>query len=96
MTTSEQHRHEFFDFLRDQWGPERAGQLMGLLPPAGIPELTTKADLAVLRAELVSEFSGFRAEMHRAFARQTRIYVLSCAAIWVSGLGLAFTAARFA
>jgi hypothetical protein len=81
-------RFEFFEFVRDQWGTERAGQLMDLLPPAGATDLVTSDQLRRELAEL-------RVEMHDGFARiadrvadQTRVIVLAVVGLWLSGLGL--------
>ncbi|HVM41753.1 MAG TPA: hypothetical protein VM618_13340 [Acidimicrobiia bacterium] len=56
MTGSEVVRHRVFDAFQRSHGVEVASDLMELLPPAGLPELATKQDLAVLKADLVGEF----------------------------------------
>ena len=95
MATNEQERLEFSEFVRGEWGSERAGQLMELLPPAGMRDLATKTELRAEIAEL-------RAEMHQGFGRihekigdQTRTLVLAMIGTSVSGVTLAFAAARF-
>ncbi len=60
---SEQAPHEFVDLIRDQWGPEHAGQLMELLPPAGARELATRDDLALTRVELRGEMAELRSDL---------------------------------
>ncbi len=92
MATDEQERLEFFEFIRGEWGPQRAGQLMELLPPVGMRDLATKADLADLRVEM---HSGF-ARVYEKMGDQTRTLVLAMAGTWVGAIGLAFAAARFA
>lgn len=69
MTITESRRLALFESAKTSWGADTAQTLMDLLPPD--PDaLATKADLAVLGSDL-------RAEMHRAFAEQTRTLVLA-------------------
>lgn len=61
----EEMRHEVYEELKRAHGPRFAGAIMEMLPPAGVPELSTKADLAVLKSDfdgLRAEFTGLRAE----------------------------------
>ncbi len=65
MTVNEEMRHRVYEGLKALRGAEFAGAMMEMLPPAGVPELATKADLAVLESklnELRVEFGGLRAE----------------------------------
>lgn len=89
-------RFEFFEFVRDRWGPERAGQLMDLLPSAGADELVTKDHLRAEMASLRSETADLRSELADRIADQTRTLVLVMMTLWLSGIALAFTAARLA
>lgn len=60
-----------------------------MLPPAGVPELATKADLAILNAELAAEVGSLREEMQRALREQTNRFIG-----WMMGaVGLAVGAA---
>ena len=96
-------RHEFYEFIREEWGPARAGQLMDLLPPFDWSEFATKSDLRVLGAELRHEMADLRVEMHDGFrqlsetlASHTRTIVLAIVAMWISGVAFAVAAARLA
>jgi hypothetical protein len=89
-------RLSFFEFVGDQWGRDRAGQLMDLLPPVSAAELVTKQDLAVVAADLRTEIAQLRAELTARIADQTRTIVIAVVTLWVSGMALAFTAARLA
>ena len=65
------------------------------LLPMDLPQLATKQDLAVLSAELRGEISGLRAEMHELFREQTNRILMFVLPTMLSGVGLAFVAARF-
>ena len=103
MATNEQERLEFFEFVRGEWGVERAAQLMELLPPVGMSELATKTDVADVRAEVAelrgdlrTEMADLRTELGTEMADQTRTLVLAMAGMWAGGIGLASAAAHFA
>jgi hypothetical protein len=81
-------RFDFFEFVRNRWGPERASQLMDMLPPAGADELVTTSHL---RAEM----ADIRSELADRIADQTRTLLLAMMTLWISGIALAFIAARF-
>jgi hypothetical protein len=105
---NEETRLSFFEFVSDQWGRERAGQLMDMLPPVGYADLATKQDLAVLGSELRQEMAELRidlidrmsdltnrmADLTNRVADMTRILVIAMLTLWVSGIALAFVAAR--
>jgi hypothetical protein len=57
MTTTESRRLALFESARTSWGQETAPTLMDLLPPDP-DRLATKADLAVLGAELDKRISA--------------------------------------
>lgn len=63
MAISEAARSDLYTGLRDVLGPERAETLMSAIPLHDFDEVATKADLAILRAELMGEISGLRAEL---------------------------------
>lgn len=71
MTVNEEMRHEVYDAFKASYGERVAGAIMEMMPPAGIPELATKADLAVLKADfdaLQSEFGTLQGEFDAKFA----------------------------
>lgn len=67
-------RHDVFEAFRASHGRELAAKLMQLLPPAGVPELATKADVEVLRVEMAGEFALVREEMRSLEARVTALF----------------------
>ncbi|HWJ97052.1 MAG TPA: hypothetical protein VNQ33_02765 [Acidimicrobiales bacterium] len=72
MTIAESRRLALFESAKASWGADTAQTLMDLLPPD--PDaLATKADLAVLGAELRAEMAG-----------QTRTLVLAMLTIEVT------------
>jgi hypothetical protein len=81
-----EQRFDFFEFVADQWGRERAAQLMGLLPGGNVEELATKADLRAATAEL-------EARLLSKMNDQTRTILLANVAMWMSGIGAALAIA---
>lgn len=72
MPVNEETRHEVYEAFKASHGPNIAGARLEMLPPAGVPELATKADLAVLEAKLsavesrlAGRIEGVRAEMQK-------------------------------
>lgn len=63
MAISEAARSDLYTGLRDVLGPERAETLMSAIPLHDFDEVATKADLAILRAELMGEIRGLRVEL---------------------------------
>ena len=93
MTVDDRRRLELFDAARTQLGEGPAGTLMELLPVPG-DELATRQDLALTRAELRAEMAELRTEMHDLFREQTTRILLVVVPTMLSGVGLAFAAAR--
>ena len=54
MTVNEESRHEVFEAFKASHGTKIAGALLEMLPPAGVPELATKGDLAIVRADIAA------------------------------------------
>ena len=54
MTVNEESRHEVFEAFKASHGTKIAGVLLEMLPPAGVPELATKGDLAIVRADIAA------------------------------------------
>jgi hypothetical protein len=94
MSVEERRRLELYDAARTILGEAAADTLLELLP-MDLPQLATKQDLAVLSAELRGEISGLRAEMHELFREQTNRILMFVLPTMLSGVGLAFVAARF-
>lgn len=67
MAGSRATRQRVFEAIEASDGTEVASDLLELMPPAGLPELATKQDLAVLKAEILTathqEFASVRAEL---------------------------------
>ena len=106
MTVPDSRRLALFDHARSAFGEDAATTLMDLLPPDHT-ELATKADLRVtesaLRADMADLRTDLRTEMHQGFAgmykalaEQTRTLVLTSVGIMLTGISLAFAAARLA
>lgn len=98
MSVEERRRLELYEAVRERLGDGPAITLMELLP-VDASQLATKQDLAVfaaeIRSELGSEIGGLRAEMHDLFREQTNRILMFVLPTMLSGIGLAFAAARF-
>ena len=84
MSVTEFQRHQVFQWLEANMGPEKAAVMMDLLPPVGWGDVATNGDLAVLRSEVRAEIAGvrtevaeLRGEMHEQLGHMTRTIVLS-------------------
>ncbi len=58
MSIDERARHELHAGLDELLGPERAGTLMGYLPPVGWADVATRRDLDALEQRLRSTASS--------------------------------------
>jgi hypothetical protein len=58
VAISEKERRELFNRLEEALGPEGAGTLMDMLPPAGWADVATKHDLAALEQRLGQRIDG--------------------------------------
>lgn len=63
MAISEAARSDLYTGLRDVLGPDRTETLMSAIPLHDLDEVATKADIAVLRAELKTDIAQLRSEM---------------------------------
>ena len=52
VAVDEETRNEVFEAFKVSHGAKIAGALLEMLPSAGVPELATKADLALVRTEM--------------------------------------------
>lgn len=93
MSVDERRRHELYEHAKSHWGEEAAVTLMELLPPVGWADVATKDDLASLGRELRADL---RAELQRELREQTNRILAFVVPTMLSGVGLAFVAARFA
>jgi hypothetical protein len=73
VAISEKERHELFNRLEEALGPEGAGTLMDMLPPAGWADVATKQDLAALTSRIdgLDQVFVTKAELHA----QTRTFI---------------------
>ena len=86
MTVTDSRRLALFDHARSAWGEDAATTLMELLP-MDPDELATKADLHATEHAL-------RVELYKALSEQTRTLILTSVGIMLTGISLAFAAAR--
>ena len=63
MAVTEQQRHQLLAWFEERMGEERAATMMELLPPADRSELATKADLALVRADVAGLRAEFKADL---------------------------------
>ena len=72
-------RVEVYEALKTAHGEKVANAFMEMLPPAGVPELATKADVALLGADLRAEIAQLRGEfgerLERGLREQTTRFV---------------------
>jgi hypothetical protein len=95
MQIDERTRREMYEQFEAVLGAQTADALMEHLPPAGWAEVATKSDLNLTTAELRSSMDALGnrllAHMHREITRVIMWFVPTM----LSGVGLAFAAARF-
>jgi hypothetical protein len=77
MAAREEAHLALLQKLSDVLGPENAATMMTPYFTVDWTALATKDDLDGVRLEMRAEIADLRAEMHRGFAVQTRVYVLS-------------------
>jgi hypothetical protein len=94
MQIDERTRREMYEQLEAVLGAQTADALMEHLPPVGWAEVATKSDLHFTTAELRSSMDALEnrllAQMHREITRLILWFVPTM----LSGVGLAFAAAR--
>ena len=95
MQIDERTRREMYEHLEAVLGTQTADALMEHLPPVGWADVATKSDLNFTTAELRSSMDALEnrllAQMHREITRVIMWFVPTM----LSGVGLAFAAARF-
>jgi hypothetical protein len=95
MQIDERTRREMYEQLEAVLGAQTADALMEHLPPVGWAEVATKSDLNFTTADLRSSMDALEnrllAQMHREITRVIMWFVPTM----LSGVGLAFAAARF-
>lgn len=96
---TERARRDLYEHAEETWGKEAADTLMAHLPPVGWADVATKtdvaalaaatkADVALLRKDLVIVEERLTAQLHKELAKQTRVFfaMTLTAVIAVSGL----------
>jgi len=91
MQIDERTRREMYEQLEAALGAQTADALMEHLPPVGWAEVATKSDLAAMRVDIEALEYRVLAQMHREITRVIMWFVPTM----LSGVGLAFAAARF-
>ena len=91
MQIDERTRREMYEQLEAVLGAQTADALMEHLPPVGWAEVATKSDLAAMRVDIEALEFRVLAQMHREITRVIMWFVPTM----LSGVGLAFAAARF-
>ena len=91
MQIDERTRREMYQQLEAVLGAQTADALMEHLPPVGWAEVATKSDLAAMRVDIEALEYRVLAQMHREITRVIMWFVPTM----LSGVGLAFAAARF-
>ena len=84
MLIDERTRREMYERLEEVLGAQMADALMAHLPPVGWADVATKQDLSSLRSDLLGDFR-----------RETTRIIMWFVPTMLSGVGLAFAAARF-
>jgi hypothetical protein len=75
VAISEKERRELFNRLEEALGPEGAGTLMDMLPPAGWVDVATKHDLAALEQRLDQRIDGLEQRFDGRFDGLDQIFV---------------------
>jgi hypothetical protein len=95
MQIDERVRREMYEQFEAVLGAQTADALMEHLPPVGWADVATKSDLTLTAAELRSSMDALEnrllAQLHREITRVIMWFVPTM----LSGVGLAFAAARF-
>jgi hypothetical protein len=95
MQIDERTRREMYEHLEAVLGTQTADVLMEHLPPVGWADFANKSDLNFTTADLRSSMDVLEnrllAQMHREITRVIMWFVPTM----LSGVGLAFAAARF-
>jgi hypothetical protein len=92
MQIDERTRRQMYEQLEAVLGAPTADALMEHLPPVGWADVATKADLNQLRLSMDALENRLIAQVHREITRVIMWFVPTM----LSGIGLAFAAARFA
>jgi hypothetical protein len=98
VAIDERSRHALYLRLEHVLGRDEAETLMEHLPPVGWADVATRRDLDILRTELRAmeqSLTGlFRMELAQAVTAQTRTMAITMITLFVTGVSLAFAAAR--
>ena len=96
VAIDEPTRYQLHQRLDEVLGREEAAALMACLPPLGWGDVASKADLALLRAQLHGDLADLRADMREEITTQTRTLLVGFLGANAAFAALAFAAARLA
>jgi hypothetical protein len=74
MAVTEQQRHRLLTWFEEHMGPDLGATMMDLMPPADASALATKADLALLRADIAEARAEIRADVKEDLLQLQRTF----------------------
>ncbi|MFP5255385.1 MAG: hypothetical protein ACLGI8_05980, partial [Acidimicrobiia bacterium] len=74
MAVTEQQRHRLLTWFEEHMGPDLGATMMDLMPPADASALATKADLALLRADIAEVRAEIRADVKEDLLQLQRTF----------------------
>lgn len=88
----ERSRHEVFTGLSRVHGESIAALILEMLPPAGVPDRATKADVEIIRGEMGTVEARLGEHIEQALREQTTRYLrwlFALAALTLTAIGIA-------
>src|SRR5437870_7806355 len=81
LAIDEESRHRLYGRLEEVLGQHEATTLMEMVRPQGWDEIATKADLAMLKADLAQHEARLDHRISSAVTTQTRTFIVSNASM---------------